>query len=121
MTTTMQEGTVPALTPKLVEFRDGLRELADWIDQHPDEARALSLSYPVKILAPTGVNPERLRALGVALDVPFTTDGTYAQHVRTFGDVLEVRAYAHLTDVCDYKVVGEQTTQVREWRLKDPS
>lgn len=121
MTTTMQEGTVPVLTPNLVEFRDGLRELADWIDQHPVEARALSLSYPVKILAPTGVNPEKLRALGAALDVPFAIDGIYAQHVRTFGDVLEVRAYARLEDVCDYKVVGEQVTQVREWHLKDAS
>lgn len=120
MTTTMQEGTITALTPNLVELSDGLRELADWIDANPEAANTFSFNK-VTFLAPAN-DSKKLRMLGVALGVnTLDTETQWAQYVRSFGGVIDVQAYAKKENVCDYTVIGTKTEDVRAWTLKDES
>ena len=120
MTTTIQEGTVPALTPTLVEFRDGLRELADWLDANPEAAGAFAFNQ-VTVLAPAN-DVKKLRMLGAALGVTeLEITSQWVQYVRPFGNAISVQAYAKHENVCDYTVVGTKTEEVRAWTLKDAS
>lgn len=102
---------------RLVGLVDGLRDLADWIEQHPVEARRIAFSE-VTLLAPV-ITAGALREMGDALGAcELEITDRYAQYVRTFGGVVKLQAYAQRDLVCDYVVVGERTEEIRQWMLK---
>lgn len=97
-------------------YSEGLRELADWLDQHPEQAEQLreirALAFPSD--TPEGV-AEWARALGSA-QKEYTGNDLF-KLTRMFGPV-ELRAVVYRSAVCTRRVVGTREV-VRE--VPDPA
>lgn len=91
------------------EQADGLRELADWIEAHPDIAERMAPPYLVIIADDADDMAHKARALG----------GKRSKHVgdewvdveRKFGPV-RVTVTARRENVCERVVVGTTTVEI---------
>lgn len=101
---------------KQQQFSQNLRNLAAWYDRHPDAPTPERYNFAPQISAPLAMSAEAMEAIGPSEAEVNPSNDLYYRVVK--GDGFTIKFYSGLKSVCDFKVIRQETVDVKEWVIK---